>query len=105
MALALWFASELAAAPSHVVRAVFQHIAWWGAGPWLCFNLALTAALRISPSFRAAYFDSDLTRLDQHGWTTLGLGGFPWLHLMLGGCGLMFLVCRAPTATIAPARA
>ena len=99
MALTLWFANELADAPAELTRVTLNRIAWWSAGPWLVCNVALTAALVSSRGFRAAFADSDLRLLDQNGWVSLGMGGFPWLQgLLLAG---VFWFAREASGSVA----
>jgi hypothetical protein len=83
MALALWFAGQMADAPRPLLRTVLNRIFWYSAVPWFGFNLALTAALELNKGFRATFYDSDLERLDRSHWVSLAMCGFPWLQVLL----------------------
>ncbi|MEJ1972687.1 MAG: hypothetical protein WDM96_09580 [Lacunisphaera sp.] len=80
LALALWFAGELAAGPAFELGAVVRWTLVLGAFPWVVFQVALTAALVLSAKFRSVYLDTDLQLIEKHGWTTVALGGFPWVQ-------------------------
>jgi hypothetical protein len=84
IALALWFATEMAQASPQLRGRALGRIGLFSAGPWFAFNLALTAALVLSRGFRTAFYDSDLETLDQHHWVSLAMGGFPWVQILAG---------------------
>lgn len=106
MALALWFARELSEAAPDLTRVALHRIAWLNAGPWLAFNVGLTAALTLSAKFRAAFFDSDLRALADRGWASLGMAGFPGVQILLFA---VFILAgrkwRSRVRTVAPAKA
>jgi hypothetical protein len=99
LALALWFAHSLGNTLMGEVNAVLKWTLLLGTIPWVVFNVALTAALVLSTKFRSLFFDSDLQLLEKNGWTTLALGGFPWVQGLAVGMGL--LVCKLPRRSLA----
>lgn len=106
MGLALWFARELSDAAPDLTRVTLHRIAWLNAGPWLAFNLVLTAALMLSGKFRAAFVDSDLQALATHGWVSLGMSGFPGVQILLFAVVLLAgRKWRSGVRTVASAKA
>lgn len=99
LALALWFAGELAVGPADQLRGVLRWTLALGACPWVAFQVALTAALVLSAKFRSVYLDADLQLLEKHGWTTMALGGFPWVQGAAALAGV--LAYKLPRRTLA----
>jgi hypothetical protein len=89
LALALWFADTPGNAPVGEIGAVLKWTLLLGTIPWVVFNIALTVALVLSAKFRNLFFDSDLQLLEKNGWTTLAMGGFPWVQGLAAGVGLL----------------
>lgn len=99
LALTLWFVDSLGNAPVGEIGAILKWTLLLGTIPWVAFNVALTVALVLSTKFRNLFFDSDLQLLEKNGWTTLALGGFPWVQGMVAGVGL--LVFKLPRRSLA----
>jgi hypothetical protein len=98
LAVTLWFAIEMTRAPVRQTEMVLRHVVWFGTGPWLAFNVALTMALCLSAGFRQNYLDSDLEQLDRNGWHTLAMAGFPLVQVLLAaGLGMLWWRHWLPT--------
>ena len=94
LALTIWFANELSEMDAQKTTAVLRKIVWLSAGPWLVFNLMLTAGLVTSGRMRSGFLDSDLQLLDTRAMVSLGMGCFPWLQCSLALT--VYLLVRQP---------
>jgi hypothetical protein len=83
--LVLWLMNWVSRQPQNKQSSVVQSTLVLGLIPWVIFHVALTAGLFFSARLKEqiTVSEGDLQRIAKFGLTPLGLGGFPWVQLLV----------------------